>query len=120
MTRLKDSPDLFGKIANLPGKQVIGIIRNAMMEGKTISFIYEGKNKTVEAHAIGYSTKDGHLVLRGYQVAGNASRPLPLWALYRIEKIDMLSVDTVASAAPREGYTQGDRQMSSVLTELAL
>ena len=114
MPNVKDHPNLF----TITKDNTVLALRDAMMKGKTVSFIYEGKPKTVEAHAIGRSTKDGGLVLRGYQVAGHASRPLPIWALYRIEKIEGLAIDFVSSEAPREGYSRGDRQMSTVLTEL--
>lgn len=94
-------------------------LREAMREGLTVSFIYDGKPKTVEIHAIGHSTADGGLVARGFQVGGHASRPLPIWALYRIEKITTLAVDTISSMAPRAGYVRDDRQMRQpVLVQL--
>lgn len=118
--KVRDTADVLTRISNDPGRQIFGILRNAMMDRKTVSFIYDGKNKTVEVHALGLSTKDGSLVMRGYQVAGVASRPLPIWALYTVSKIEGLSVDFVTSEAPRTGFTPGDRQMDPVLCELAI
>lgn len=91
----------------------------AMEEGNTVDFIYDGKLRVVEVHAIGLSTR-GELVARGYQVAGLASRPLPQWTLFTLNKMELVEIKATASAAPREGYTQGDKQMSPVLVELAL
>lgn len=98
----------------------MNLLNQAMADARTVSFIYDGKNKTVEVHAIGTSTKDGSLIMRGYQVAGIASRKLPIWALYTVKKIEGLSLDFVDSQAPREGYAQNDAQMDKVIAEIAL
>src|SRR3546814_9965620 len=49
---------------------------------------YEGKPKTIEVHAVGLSIKDNAPIIRGFQIDGEASRPLPCWALLRIDKIE--------------------------------
>ncbi len=93
-------------------------LRGAMIDQKTVSFIYEGKAKVVEIHAIGVSTKDGGLIARGYQVAGHSSRQLPVWALYRVDKMEGVIIDPLQSQAPRYGYKTDDAQMSPVLSEV--
>lgn len=93
-------------------------LSEAMEQGRSVNFVYDGKIRVVEVHAIGTSTKDGSLVMRGYQVAGHASRPLPIWSLYTIEKIETLTLGTEASLAPRPGYKRGDKQMDTILVEL--
>lgn len=83
---------------------------------------YDDKDRTIEVHAIGRSTKDDALVIRGYQVDGESSRPLPCWALLRLDGVqDSEVLLHVKSQAPRiaEGFNpSGDKQMSVVLTQL--
>lgn len=92
----------------------------AMQAGVVVAFNYDGKDRQVEVHAIGTSTKDGTLVCRGVQIGGEASRPLPQWTLFTIGKMNHLTLVAADSAAPREGYTQNDSQMSTILSEIAL
>jgi hypothetical protein len=100
-----------------------GGITMAMLTGNVLSFTYDGKERIVEAHAIGKSTKDGSLLMRGYQIGGEASRPLPQWTLFSIDKIERgsfaVELDTVSSA-PREGYAMDDKQMAPVLCQLVI
>lgn len=98
----------------------VGDLIQAMNNRNTVSFTYDGKPRIVEVHAIGTSTKDGGLVMRGVQVAGGASRPLPQWTLYRLDRLTELNVDPMESRAPREGYTMGDSQMGHIVAELVV
>jgi hypothetical protein len=93
---------------------------DAMTEGRCVDFIYDGKYRVVEVHAVGTSPKDGSLVMRGMQVAGAASRPLPQWTLFSIGKVEMFEERPQQSEAPREGYAQSDKQMNTVIAELQL
>ena len=95
-------------------------IEQAMADDKCVRFTYDGKVRVVAAHTIGTSKKDGVLSLRGVQVAGGASRPLPQWTLFRFDKMVDVTVDTTPSAAPFTGYVQGDSGMDSIVTEIAL
>ena len=101
-----------------PGADKIIPLVDAMRNDQTVNFVYDGKPRTVEVHAIGTSTKDGGLVMRGFQVAGGASRPLPQWTLFRLDRMMALGTDFTRSDAPRDGYTMGDSQMSFVIAEL--
>lgn len=104
----------------IPDAAMVADICKAMRHALAVSFIYDGKTRIVEAHAIGTSTKDGGVVLRGYQVAGDASRPLPQWTLFRVEQITGLGLTFTDSLAPREGYREGDKQMARIIAELKL
>lgn len=87
-----------------------------------MSFSYDGKPRTIEVHAIGASTKDGGTVIRGYQIAGESSRPLPCWALFRADEIFDPELTETFSLAPRisEGYNPlGDKQMSEMFARVA-
>lgn len=104
-----------------PGIAYAGVLTDALRSGSVVDFIYDGKYRVVEVHAVGRSVKDGSLVMRGYQIAGQASRVLPQWTLFTINKIDMLEQRPQRSQAPREGYTMGDKQMQQpVIAELVL
>src|SRR3546814_19191147 len=85
---------------------------------------YEGKPKTIEVHDVGLSIKDNAPIIRGFQIDGEASRPLPCWALLRIDKIENagfgLAAAVAPSQAPRPGYAQGDKQMSKIIKEIEL
>ena len=105
-----------------PGVQVH--VDNAIraLETKTIlSVVYDGKQKDVEVHAVGLSTKDNAPVIRAFQVDGEASRPLPCWALLRADQINAsTTLPLIASEAPRPGYARGDKQMSKIIKEITL
>ena len=73
-----------------------------------------------EGHAVGTSPKDGSLVMRGLQIAGAASRPLPQWTLFSINKVEMFEARPQVSLAPREGYAMNDKGMNTVIAELQL
>lgn len=81
---------------------------------------YEGKPKTIEVHAVGLSIKGNAPVIRGFQIDGEASRPLPCWALLRVDKIEEAVPGILKSEAPRPGYAQGDKQMSKIIKEIEL
>lgn len=107
------------KLGSPEEAEKIGLLCLAMQEDKTVNFLYDGKIRVVEAHAVGHTDKGA--VFRGYQVAGVASRPLPQWTLFSLDKVEALTLGKEASEAPREGYAQGDRQMTGgVICELAL
>ena len=108
----------FSSLPDVRSYMLAGIMSLAMSERLCVNFDYDGKNRTVEVHAIGLSTKDGSVVMRGYQVDGEASRPLPQWTLFSVSKIQELVIQRDGSDAPRDGYKMGDKQMSTVLVEL--
>lgn len=111
------------KTAPIPGapegSRRLSIIANAMREGKTVSFVYDGQLRVVEAHAVGVGPK-GTLLMRGYQVSGHSSRPLPHWGLFTIAKMELLDFGKEASRAPREGYRQGDKGLTLIAAEIVL
>lgn len=98
------------------------IALTAALVGKhPVQFVYDEKIRVVEVHAIGASTKDEATVVRGYQIDGESSRPVPCWALFRLEGIsDIIILDDRESGAPRiaEGYKSGDKQMNPVYVQL--
>lgn len=98
----------------------IDILVVALNENRTVSFMYDDKPRTVEIHAIGYSTKDDSPIMRGFQVDGESSRPTPCWALFTISKIEDLAIDDQQSFAPRDGYKLNDKQMSGIIAQVEM
>jgi hypothetical protein len=96
---------------------VVDTFADALNNNVCVSLIYDGKPKIIEVHAVGKSTKDGALVVRAFQVDGESSRPLPSWALMRVEKMTDIELTTLPSEAPRPGYQPGDKQMSEIFHE---
>ena len=95
---------------------MLEILREALEKRQTVAFIYDDKTRIVEVHAVGNSTKNDNLVMRGFQVAGERAG----WALFTLSKITGLEISLFPlSEAPREGYKPGDKQMSTILFEVA-
>jgi len=101
-----------------PHPELVSNLIMAMRHGLTVLFIYDGKTRIVEPHAIGL-TSNG-VALRGYQVAGQASRPLPQWTLFSLDKFEGLGAAFMESFAPRDGYKMGDKQMTEIIAELVV
>jgi hypothetical protein len=100
---------------------MLEILTTALTQGRTVAFDYDDKPRVVEPHAIGTSTKDGSIIMRAYQVAGESSRPLPCWALFTVDKMVNVEISPfVLSEAPREGYKMNDKQMSSIIAQIEL
>ncbi|SKB62934.1 hypothetical protein [Sphingopyxis flava] len=99
---------------------IIELAVEALDRAIPLCILYEGKPKTIEVHAVGLSVKDNAPVIRGFQIDGEASRPLPCWALLRVDKIEEAGFGTPTSDAPRPGYVQGDKQMSKIIREIVL
>lgn len=117
--------DVKTNMSALPASQrslvYAGLIGAAIANEALVEFDYDGKRRVVEAHAIGKSTKDESIVFRGYQIDGEASRPLPQWTLFSVDKIEVLKLHEFGtSRAPRDGYVMGDKQMLPVLAEIDL
>lgn len=90
------------------------ILIEAAQKSQALDIIYDGKPKTIEVHCVG----PNHA--RVFQIAGESSRPLPSWALIKLDKIDLESskITDTPSLAPRDGYRKGDKQISDILYEL--
>ena len=92
---------------------------DAIATRQTLQFNYDDKPRVVEVHAIGKAPKG--IVMRGYQVAGESSRPLPCWALFSLDKIEAASLALVPfSEAPRPGYALNDKKMLSIIAQVPL
>lgn len=92
----------------------------ALEANKLLAFEYDEKLRVVEPHAFGL-TKDGNLAVRAYQITGESSRPLPTWAMYRLDKVQGARVLDTPSGAPRinEGFVPNDRHLDHIFLEVA-
>ena len=93
-------------------------ITAAIQTGTCLTLTYDGKPKTVEVHAYGLSNKDSAPVLRVFQVDGESSRPLPSWALLRLDKVTDITPTDIPSQAPRDGYKMNDSHMSEIYAQI--
>lgn len=94
------------------------LLFTALQEQLCVTLNYDGKPKTVEVHAYGLSNKDQAPVMRVFQVDGESSRPLPSWALLRLDKVTDLALSNRESLAPRDGYKMNDSHMSEIYAQI--
>jgi predicted DNA-binding transcriptional regulator YafY len=93
-------------------------ISSAISSKSLISFRYDGENRLVEPHALGYTAK-GRLSLRGFQPAGGTTRELG-WKLFTADKVEDLTVLPLTFEAPRPGYALNDKQLPQLVAQLEL
>ena len=97
----------------------LNLCTDAIATRQTLHFNYDDKPRVVEVHAVGHAPKG--VVMRGYQVAGEASRPLPCWTLFSLDKIEAASLSLLPlSEAPREGYAMNDKKMLSIVAQVEI
>ena len=99
---------------------LIDIACKALRQGMILELRYDGYSRCVEVHACGY-TKQGHAVLRGWQVRGrSASDERQGWKLMRLDEASEATVSEQASQAPRKGFKLGDKDMARIICEVSL
>jgi hypothetical protein len=68
------------------------VLWDAIVNRRTISFVFRGHVRTAEPHCYGLSS-DGRELLKAYQVAGySKSAPLPGWRTYEVVKMLEINV----------------------------
>lgn len=92
----------------------------AIRERREIEFTYDGHLRVVQPAAHGRHKDTGNEVLRGYQIGGGSnSRQPPLWDLFLVAKINSLTVTDRRFTANPPHYSQGDKHMKPIITELS-
>ena len=94
-------------------QEVIEAIENQ----NVIEFNYEGELRIVEPHCYGLTSK-GNEGLRAYQTGGYSSSGNMGWKMYDLGKAYDIEVKDETFDGPRPGYTQGDKGMSEIYSEL--
>ena len=76
----------------------------ALRKARVLELQYEGFVRALEVHAVGW-TKEGHPVLRAWQVGGGRRRGERAgWKFMRLDEAVGAEVCDTASRAPRRGY----------------
>jgi hypothetical protein len=91
--------------------------KDALRQGRVLELRYDGFSRFVEVHALGYD-RDGHGLMRCWQVSGGAKAERVGWKLMRVDRGFEAHVATDESLAPRPGYKRGDRDMDRIIIEL--
>lgn len=101
------------------GGIMLQTLADAIQHKRVIEFIYDGCQRIVEPHAVGYSSQ-GNLLLRCYQVGGQTrSSPVPDWRLMTVAKIQNLGVvPNRHFTSPRDDYKRGDSAMATIYAQL--
>lgn len=91
---------------------------NAISDQRIVEFHYRNKKRVVEPHKVGKTTK-GNVVLSGYQIEGHGNEITPPdWGLYKLSKIDGLTVTDRTFNGPRPNYSPSDQRMSRIYCRL--
>ncbi len=86
-------------------------MQNAINERRLIRLDYEPGQRLIEPHAYGLSSK-GDELLRAFQVSGaSASGVHHDWKLFRVDRINSLTVLNERFDGPRPEYRRGDSAM---------
>jgi predicted DNA-binding transcriptional regulator YafY len=106
--------------APLPAIAASHEVYKALKGNKLLSFHYDEQLRVIEPHSFGI-TKDGNLAVRGYQVSGESSQPLPGWRMFRLDKFEHTRALATDSGAPRtaEGFKSNDKHLKHILLEIA-
>ena len=97
---------------------LIDIACQALREGKLLELRYDGYSRALEVHACGY-TRQGHAVLRGWQLRGGSKSERQGWKLMRLQEASAAQLSDEPSQAPRKGYKLGDRDMARIICEIS-
>lgn len=96
----------------------ISTVVQAIQNGQCLELHYDGYDRVVEAHAVGY-TNDRNEVMRVWQVSGGSSSGQTTgWKLMRLDEATSLRISNQNSEAPRDGYKRGDKQMADIIEEI--
>lgn len=95
---------------------MLDLIEKAVHGRNILTFRYDGKNRFVEPHAVGLTSK-GKAVFRGYQPAGDTNTETG-WKLFTIEKCEDLTVLPLTFDFAREGYVLGDKYIPNLMAQV--
>lgn len=89
-------------------------ICQGVKQGRLLKFTYDGRQRVVEPHCHGYTTK-GNEALRAYQVAGGSnSGKVPDWKLFTVAKMSNLTLMSDSFSGTRSGYNPRDSAMATI------
>ena len=86
-------------------------IKDAIERRLCIDLHYSPGNRLVEPHTLGWSSK-GDVLFRAFQTEGaTASGENNDWKLFRVDRINALSITDQDFPGPRPGYSRDDKAM---------
>lgn len=93
------------------------VIANAIKDRERLSFNYPPGARTIEPHALGWSS-DGHVLLRAFQTEGaSSSGEHENWKLFRLDRAGATTANGENFPGPRAGYKRNDKAMKGGIIE---
>jgi predicted DNA-binding transcriptional regulator YafY len=89
----------------------LDVIRNAIDSLETLKFQYDGDNREVEPHLLGYN-KTGALTLSAWQTYGRSGVG---WRGFHVDKIMSPQSTEEKFEGPRAGYNPNDSTMDPII-----
>ncbi|MGV2975113.1 WYL domain-containing protein [Roseibium alexandrii] len=86
----------------------------AIKNRQVVSFTYEHRVRTVEAHLVGYDG-DGDLTLSAWQLSGGSGVG---WRDFHVSKLSGLSITEQTFSGERPGYNPRDATLNRVVCHL--
>jgi hypothetical protein len=99
-------------------KKFSTLIRLAILQRRCIRIVYDPGRRFIEPHAFGYGS-DGQLLLRAFQTSGASASKEPIhWKLFRIDRIEALSLCKKCFLQPRPEYVKNDSILIKIIIQL--
>lgn len=96
------------------------LIQQAIRGRQYLQFYYDGHARIVAPAAYGFHHTTGNEMFRGYQIDGTSkSRVVPLWDLFKVEKVEHLVVANRVFLDNPPGYRSGDAHLAPLISELS-
>lgn len=97
---------------------MVSKIAQAIRDKKTLACDYNGGERIIEPHCVGYG-RDQQPLLRCYQTAGHSESGALGWKLFRVDRINELTNTDETFDGPRQGYNPvGDKAIPEVVEML--
>lgn len=103
-----------------PASSARDALVTAIRDRRVVTFVYQGRERTVEPHACGIASATSEAVLHGYQIEGeSASGTPPGWRTFAVDKITALAVTGKSFPGPRKDYAAGRPRLDPLWAEVA-
>jgi hypothetical protein len=89
----------------------------AVRERRCLELRYDGWSRTVEVHAVGYSS-EGNSIMRVWQSEGGSNSGQRGWKLLRLDEIVSAQLGRQLTDLPRLGYKRNDRAMERIVCQI--
>jgi hypothetical protein len=97
------------------------LLEAAINGRRLVNIWYEPGTRSIECHALGYSS-EGHILLRAFQIDGaSSSNEHVNWKLFRLDRMRDVELSNIGFDGPRDGYKLNDRAMTrGIICQLSL